>query len=313
MPVIAIENLTRVYGRRRGVEEITLSVADGVIFGFLGPNGSGKTTTIRVLLGFLRATSGSATVFGSDCWRESPRIKQDVGYLPGDLRLYPWMSLRSAAGISGRIRRRSVLSHALALGERFELDPDLIVRRMSRGTRQKLGIVLALAHEPRLLILDEPTSGLDPLMQDELARILRERAAAGATVFFSSHTLSEVEHLCDRVAIVRAGRIVADESIASLRERAERTVTILFNDAQAAASAAPPAYLRMLERSGRLWRSELHGEAKPLIDWAARQPLEDITIGSPDLESIFRSFYLEGQTAPAGDGRPISGAHGGES
>jgi len=297
MSVISIDNLTKRYGARRGVESINLEVGRGAIFGFLGPNGAGKTTTIRVLLGFLRASAGSARILGADCWSQSPRIKRDVGYLPGDLRLYSWITLRSSMALSGTIRRRDVMKAGLVLAERFSLDPDLIVRKMSRGTRQKLGIILALAHEPKLLILDEPTSGLDPLMQDELARILRERAAAGTTVFFSSHTLGEVETLCDRVAIVRAGRIVADEAIQSLRSRAQRTVTLLFVDAGRAAAASPPGFLRILERSGRLWRGELHGEANGLLQWASSQELEDITIGSPDLESIFRSFYLTDDVA----------------
>lgn len=298
--MISIENLTRRYGSRRGVESINLAVNEGAIFGFLGPNGAGKTTAIRVLMGFLRPHAGRAQVLQQDCWSHSPRIKRDVGYLPGDLRLYPWMTLRSAQRIAGSVRGQDLAADGLALAECFSLDPDLLVRRMSRGTRQKLGIILALAHKPKLLILDEPTSGLDPLMQDELARILRERAAAGATVFFSSHTLGEVEHLCDRVAIVRAGRIVADESIQSLRSRAQRTVSLLFKNADQAAAAPVPAMLKVLERSGRLWRAELRGPARPLLEWCLGQPLDDVTIGPPDLESIFRSFYLRGDE-DAGD------------
>ncbi len=301
--VIAIADLTRRYGARRGVESINLAIPPGVIFGFLGPNGAGKTTTIRVLLGFLRATSGQARIFDQDCWACSAQLKRDVGYLPGDLRLYPWMTLRSAIRISGRIRGVDLTKGGHELAKRFELDTELAVRKMSRGTRQKFGIILALAHRPKLLILDEPTTGLDPLMQDELARILRERALAGTTVFFSSHTLSEVETLCDRVAIVRAGRVVADELVSSLRSRAQRTVTLLYADSSRAQQAQPPAFLRMLERTGRLLRCELHGPAKPLVEWAATQTLEDITIGPPDLESIFRSFYLD-ESEPTRDRAP---------
>jgi ABC-2 type transport system ATP-binding protein len=300
MSVISIDNLTKRYGARRGVESINLAVEAGAIFGFLGPNGAGKTTTIRVLLGFLRATAGGARIFGEDCWKRSSAVKREIGYVPGDLRLYPWMTLKSAMRIGGRIRSRDCTGGAMPLAERFSLDPDLIVRKMSRGTRQKLGIILALAHRPKVLIFDEPTSGLDPLMQDELARVIRERAAEGTTVFFSSHTLSEVEHLCDRVAIVRDGRIAADETIQSLRARARRTATLVFSDADRARAAQPPEFMRILERSGRLWRAELRGGAKAFLDWCHGQPLDDATLGPPDLESIFRSFYLrdEGEKSP---------------
>jgi ABC-2 type transport system ATP-binding protein len=168
---------------------------------------------------------------------------------------------------------------------------NLRVRNMSRGTRQKLGLVMALAHKPRLLILDEPTSGLDPLMQRELADCLRELASGGHTVFFSSHTLSEVESLCDRVAIVRRGQIIADETLQSLRSRARRTVELVFADEEAAASLLVPDFLKSYRRHGRQGLCELAGPTPPLIRWAAQQAIEDISIGHPDLESLFRKYY----------------------
>jgi len=295
--VIACRGLTRRYGSRRGVESISIEVSAGSIFGFLGPNGAGKTTAIRVLLGFLRATSGSASIFGEDCWRDSARIKRDTGYLPGDLRLYPWMNAESGLRLVSAIRGRDTTTVGRDLCERLRLDPVVPVRRMSRGTRQKLGLVLALAHVPRLIVLDEPTSGLDPLMQDELARLLRERAAEGATVFFSSHTLGEVETLCDRIAIVRDGRIVADETLERLRQRATREVTIRFQNASTAQTAQPHASLRVHERSGDLWRATLTGEPRSLVAWLAAQPIADVTIGRPDLEGIFRSYYRRDEEA----------------
>ena len=215
MSIITTQALSRRYGRRLGIESANLEIGAGEIFGFLGPNGAGKTTTIRLLLGFLRPTYGCASIIGLDCWQESPRIKREVGYLPGDLRLYPWLTAHRALKIIGLVRGVDLYAAGADLAERFQLELDLPVRKMSRGTRQKLGLVMALAHKPRLLILDEPTSGLDPLMQVELAKCLRELAAVGHTVFFSSHTLSEVEALCDRVAIVRKGRIIADETLDS--------------------------------------------------------------------------------------------------
>ena len=179
MALIQLDNLTRHYGARRGIERISLSVAEGVLFGFLGPNGAGKTTTIRVLLGFLRPGGGAARIFGLDCWRQSKAIKRDVGYLPGDLHLASWMNGAAAVSIYGTVRGSDLTRPSRQLAERFGLDLRVKVRDMSRGMRQKLGLILALAHSPRLLVLDEPTNSLDPLMQQTLHEYLRQLAAAG--------------------------------------------------------------------------------------------------------------------------------------
>ncbi len=288
--MIALRNLTRRYGARRGIEAVSIDVAEGGLVGFLGPNGAGKTTTIRVMLGFLRPTSGDARIFGMDCWRESARIRRDVGYLPGDLRLYPWMTTRSALAIAAAVRGRGV-PDPTGLLARLDLDPDVAVRRMSRGMRQKLGLVLALVHTPRLIILDEPTSALDPLVRDALNDVLRERAAAGATVFFSSHTLADVDALCDHVIVVRDGRIVADEALSTLRARALREVTIRFPDAAAADAAAPPQGLRILARHGATWHAALAGDPRLLIEFLREQRAVDFTLGPPELDGIFRAFY----------------------
>lgn len=296
--IIKTDHLSRRYGRRVGVEAIDLEVGEGEIFGFLGPNGSGKTTTIRLLLGFLRPHGGRASICGLDCWRESPQIKRDVGYLPGDLRLYSWFTSRNALKIAGQVRGMDLAKAGAALAERFQLEMDLRVRKMSRGMRQKLGLILALAHKPRLLILDEPTSGLDPLMRGELADALRELAAAGHTVFFSSHTLSEVQHLCDRVAIVRRGRVVTDQRLETLRGRARRTVELVFEDEDEAARITLPDFLQLVRRDRSRLRCELDGPTGPLIHWAGQQQLADITISPPDLESLFEKFYK----SPDGEG-----------
>jgi ABC-2 type transport system ATP-binding protein len=270
---------------------LNLRIREGELFGFLGPNGAGKTTTIRLLLGFLRASSGRATVFGLDSWQSTATLKRDVGYLPGDLRLYPWLNARLALQIFGKVRGMQLEAFGQELATRFALEMTVPVRKMSRGMRQKLGLVLALAHRPRLLVLDEPTSGLDPLMQEQLADCLRQMAREGHTVFFSSHTLSEVEQLCDRVAIVRAGRIVADETLQALRQRARRAVTLIFQDDAQVERIEPPDFLELCQRNGKLWNCELRGPAPDLIRWASGQPIEDVTIGRPDLESLFRKFY----------------------
>jgi len=294
VPAIAIESLTKRYGRRRGIESVDLEVPEGSLFGFLGPNGAGKTTAIRVLVGLLRPTSGSARIFGGDCWREGRRVKEEVGYLPGDVRLYPWLTGESALATFGAIRRRDLLPAGLELANRFRLDLTVRVRRMSRGMRQKLGLLLALAPKPRLLILDEPTTGLDPLMQEALLRTLREMAAAGHTIFFSSHSLAEVERLCDRVAIIRDGRMVANETLEGLRRQAGHEVTIRW-PGEEAARVAPPPFLAMREREGTVWHAWLDGPLDPLLEWLARRKIDDVAIGRPDLESLFRRYYEEGR------------------
>ena len=297
MSLIQLENLTRGYGRRRGVELVSLSVAEGVLFGFLGPNGAGKTTTIRVLLGFLRPGSGTARIFGLDCWRDSKAIKRDIGYLPGDLRLSEWMNGATALSIFGAVRGRDLTGSGRELAGTFDLDLRVKVRDMSRGMRQKLGLILALAHAPRLLVLDEPTSALDPLMQQVLHDHLRHLSAAGHTVFFSSHSLGEVEQLCDRVAIVRDGALVADESLAALREKAGHDVTIRWKDESHALGLSPPDFLRLTRRDGAVWQGTLDGPAHRLVDFLAGKQVEELSIGRPDLESLFRRFYQHDEEA----------------
>ncbi len=292
--VIVTEQLKRCYGRRTGIEDLNLRVDEGQLFGFLGPNGAGKTTMIRVLLGFLRPTEGRATLFGLDAWRDGRRIKQDLGYLPGDLRLYSTMTGHELLRTFGMVRRRDLVAPGCDLADRFSLDMAVPVRKMSRGMRQKLGLILALAHEPRLLILDEPTASLDPLMQEELIRYLRRLASRGHTIFFSSHTLSEVERLCDRIAIVREGRLVADEPLEAIRARAQRQFTILWQTGTAQASIDAPRFLQVDKRRDRTWEGKLTGKATELIRWAAKQPIEDLAIGHPDLESLFRRYYTQG-------------------
>lgn len=298
MSVIVSKNLTKYYGRTVGVRDLTLEVPEGEVFGFLGPNGSGKTTTIRVLVGLLRPTGGAARIFGLDTWRDSHRVKADVGYLPGDLRLYHWLTARSAFQVVGRIRGRDLTANGRRLAEMFDLDLDVRVRTMSRGTRQKLGLVLALVHEPKLLILDEPTSGLDPIMQERLKDHIRGLASRGHTVFFSSHSLSEVQHVCDRVAIVRNGELVAHESLEMLRGRAMREVGIRWDTGRAEDVPAAPDFLEVHHRTDRQWQCALHGSVPELIRWIADKPVADLSIGQPDLDSVFRRYYDDEAVEP---------------
>ncbi len=288
---IQINNLTKHYGRRVGVEGVSFAVPRGAIFGFLGPNGAGKTTTIRVLMGLLRPTSGAATIGGRNCWSQSTQIKADVGYLPGDLRLYSWMTALSAVDLIGAIRRRDIRSEANRLIKAFDLDAKVRVKSMSRGMRQKLGLVIALAHRPAVAILDEPTASLDPLMQAQLYTELRSLAAAGTCVFLSSHTLDEVEQLCERVAIIREGRIVADETIERLRAKARRMVTIRWANAAPESSDALSRLVDIFERNTQVWRGRLTGPAMDLVRWANTQPIADLSIEEPNLSALFQDFY----------------------
>ena len=291
MSAVCIEHLTRRYGRRIGVEGLRLNVSEGDLFGFLGPNGAGKTTTIRVLLGFLKANEGRARIFGLDCWRDSQQIKEEVGYLPGDLRLYPWLTCREAVRLVGLARGRDLRAAGDQLADHFALDPQVRVRAMSRGMRQKLGLILALAHNPRLLVLDEPTASLDPLMQEKLYDHLRVLAGAGHTVFFSSHSLSEVDRLCNRVAILRDGSLVADQTLEAMREQARRLVVIHWKTDAETSNVTPPTCLEVFERKDRQWQASLTGSVQELLRWSASQPVEDFSIGQPDLNRLFRRFY----------------------
>lgn len=293
MSVIHTVSLEKSYGQRRGVSDVNLAIGQGEIFGFLGPNGAGKSTTIRMLLGFLAPDGGSASVLGSDCWSQSHVIKKEVGYVAGDVRLYAWLTADRAFDIVSRIRGREIHTTGRNLADRFRLETDLPVRKMSRGNRQKLALVLALAHEPQLAILDEPTSGLDPLIQDVLSDCLREMAARGQTVFFSSHTLSEVENLCDRVAIIRDGRIVVDDRIQHLKQQAPRTASLTFASEQAAAEAVLPNFVHLRQRYKTECRLEIHGSAVEFTHWASQQLITDVSISQPSLDALFRRYYEE--------------------
>src|SRR5512132_1588201 len=226
--VIETDRLTKRYGRSRGIDELSLTVGAGEIFGFLGPNGAGKTTTIRTLLDLLHPTSGSARLFGLDSRRDSRAIRARLGNLPGDFSYDEGATGRELLALFAALRGMDGLGKAQALAERFEADLSRPLHELSRGNRQKLGLIQALFHQPELVILDEPTTGLDPLMQEEFLAVVAEERERGATVFLSSHDLDEVQRACDRVAIIRDGRLIAIEDVAQMRERAYRDVSVRF-------------------------------------------------------------------------------------
>lgn len=237
MDAIEIKGLTRDYGEGKGVFDLSFSVEKGETFGFLGPNGAGKTTTIRHLMGFLRPRAGSCTVGGMDCWKERENIQRDLGYIPGEISFFNDMTGMEFLRFSSRYRGQEPVRRKELL-DRFELDPRGGIKKMSKGMKQKLGIVAAFQHDPGVLILDEPTSGLDPLMQNRFIELLREETARGKTILLSSHMFEEVERTCHRVGIIRAGRLAAVDSVEALRKRHLRSYTVtLDTPAQAEAFA----------------------------------------------------------------------------
>jgi ABC-2 type transport system ATP-binding protein len=288
---IDTEGLTKSYGRARGITGLDLQVPPGTVFGFLGPNGAGKTTTIRVLLDFLRPTSGSARVLGLDTRRDSVEIHRRTGYLAGDPGLYDRITARELLGWLGRLRGGVDRAYTDELATRFALELDRPIRSLSRGNRQKVAVVQAFMHHPELLILDEPTSGLDPLIQHEFQSLVHEVTIDGATVFLSSHILDEVQHLCDHVAIVREGRLVAVEDVEDLRRRAMREVTIEFAGPFDASAFAALAGVRAVDVAGPVLHLHLTGRSDELVKLAARYNVVDFTSTPADLDALFLHYY----------------------
>jgi ABC-2 type transport system ATP-binding protein len=292
---IETEALTKTYGRNvRGIRDVSLVVEEGEVFGFLGPNGAGKTTTIRTLLGFLRPTSGRAEVFGLDTRRESVAVRSLVGNLPGEFALEDRTTGEGLLRFFARLRGVRDLSYAWELAERLGADLRRPVRRLSRGNKQKVGLVQAMFHRPSLLILDEPTGGLDPLVQEEFLRIVGETRAEGRTVFFSSHVLSEVERACDRVGIVRGGELVDVESTAALVNKAFRHVSLTFDEHVAPGPFERLAGVRDLSANGTRLRFTLQGSPDELVKLAARHRLVEMEYERPSLEESFLTFYGDG-------------------
>lgn len=294
---IDIRGLYKTYGAVHALEGVDLTIPTGAIFGFLGPNGAGKTTTLRILMGLMRATAGQATIFGLDVWRDSTKIRRDVGYLPGDARFYGWMRGTALLAFVNRARGGTFQSEIARLLERFGLDATRRVRDYSAGMKQKLGLICALMHRPRLLILDEPTTALDPLVQETLYDELRDSAKRGQTVLFSSHMLSEVERLCDRVAIIRKGRIIENATVGELRQRAThamaiRKVEFSLRNGQLAGAVFPGALIGQSDTDGR-WSGHWRGPVDGLLPWLARLDVTDVMIGAPSLEDLFREYYKD--------------------
>jgi ABC-2 type transport system ATP-binding protein len=291
-PALLTEGLTKVFGDTVALDNLDLRVEAGEVFGFLGPNGAGKTTTIRLLLDLIRPTSGRAAVFGMDCQRRSLDVRAITGYLAGDLRLYPALTGMETVHYIASLRRGALdVSYLKRLTDALELDLSKNVGGLSKGNRQKLGLVLALLGRPRFALLDEPTSGLDPIMQYATWEILKDAAREGSTVFFSSHVMSEVEATCERVGILRQGRLVAVEPIAALKERAVRRIEVSFADGTPPAGAFDVAGVREVARTASMLHFEATGDISELIKRLALYHVVDLKTEQPGLEEILLTYY----------------------
>jgi ABC-2 type transport system ATP-binding protein len=292
---IETERLTKTYGKNLGIRDVDLTVDQGEVFGFLGPNGAGKTTTIRTLLGLLRPSDGRAWVFGIDVRKKSVEIRDRVGNLPGEFALEDRMTGEEFLRFSARLRGVSDLGHARELAERLEADLHRPMRRLSRGNKQKIGLIQAMFHKPPLLVLDEPTGGLDPLVQEEFLEIVEEVRAEGRTVFLSSHVLSEVERVCDRVGIIREGRLVDVEPTDRLINKAFRHVSLTFDRPVDPRPFAQLPGVQALSAEGPRLSFTLYDNLDEMVKLAARNRLVNMEYERPSLEEVFLTYYGEGK------------------
>lgn len=289
MNIIETSKLTKYYGKHRGVVELDLAVSEGEFFGFIGPNGAGKSTTIRTLLGLIRPTSGEARIFGKDIIRNKTEILSDIGYMPSEATFYNGMKVKEVIALSANLRKKDCRAEANRLCERLALDKEKRVEELSLGNRKKVSIVCALQHEPKLCILDEPTSGLDPLMQEEFFDILKERHSAGATIFLSSHVLSEIQKNCSRAAIIKEGRLIALDSVENLSKTNAKRVVLHGVDTIPGVLSA-----KSVEKGENSVSFLYNGNIKDLLSTVNSLPVYDMTITEPDLEEIFMHYYEKG-------------------
>ena len=298
--IIETEGLTKSYGSKRGIVDVTFKVDEGEVFGFLGPNGAGKTTTIRVLMALLRADAGSARIAGKDCWNDSVEIKRLIGYVPGEPALDPNLTGGQILEYFAHLRGGVDEAYLKQLIRRLDLDTNRKFRQYSTGNKRKVVLIQAFMHKPRVLILDEPTSGLDPLNQQEFDGMVREAQKEGRTVFLSSHVLSEVEKTCDRVGIIRDGRLVKIGGVHELTDIKRYEITISF------AKPVPPDAFAKLDgvtevetlNNGSAVRLAIQGTADAVIKEAARYPVVSLTSYEPSLEDIFLRYYEHDGQAP---------------
>ena len=295
MNAIETTKLTKYYGKSRGIVDVDMAVEEGEIFGFIGPNGAGKSTTIRTLLGLIYPTSGSATIFGKEIIKSGPEIRQQVGYLPSEVFYYDDMRVIDLLRYSASFYRkdhRAIEKRIKHLAELFDLDLKKKIDDLSYGNKKKVGIIQGLAHEPKLIILDEPTGGLDPLIQQEFFNLLKDENAKGATILFSSHILSEVQKLCDRVAIIKEGTIIKVEQIKTLLENSTKRFKLELNTVPDS-SVFGIAGVSDLAAAGNSVSFLYRGRVNDITKILAEQNLIDLLVEEPDLEEIFMHYYVK--------------------
>ena len=288
--IIEIKNLSKFYGRQRGIEDVSFSVDEGEIFGFIGPNGAGKSTTIRTLLALFEPTGGSAAIFGKDCTKAAAEIAKDVGYLPSEVAYYDNMKVKELLSYTAALYKKDCTAVINTLCQRLHLDQKRKIADLSFGNKKKVGIVCALLHSPKLIILDEPTAGLDPLVQQTFFEILKEENTRGATIFFSSHILSEVQRFCQRVAILKDGRLISVGDIKELTENGYKKVSVI------AKNVVPADYFKadniiQLMQDGVSASFMYKGDVDVLFKTIAKLGIIDAFVEEPSLEEIFLHYY----------------------
>ncbi len=294
-PVIRAENLTKFYGKKMGIQNVQLQVEPGEVFGYLGPNAAGKTTTIRLLMDFMRPTSGTALLFGLDSRKKSPEIRKKVGYLPGELSLYQNLKVREILLHFAHFRQDVHWNFVEELAERLKCDLSHPIHTLSQGNKQKVGVIQAMMHKPELLILDEPTSGLDPLIRQEFYKLIMEFKAEGKTIFLSSHVLPEVERVCDRVGIIRSGKLIVVENVAKLKKKRIRQVELTLADPVKKDFFSDLKNICDLHVDNNRIRCQISGDINPFIRKIAQLRIIDFSSHQPGLEDIFLAYYGESE------------------
>lgn len=296
-PVIQLDKVTKMYGSSLGVSDISLKVPEGSVFGFLGPNGAGKTTTISMLMSLIAPTHGKITIFGQDVQSSGEAIRKEIGFLSSDMPLDDgftgWQEIEYYGKLRGGLDRKYVRE----LAKRLNCNLNRKFKTLSRGNQQKVALIIALMHKPKLLVLDEPTSGLDPLVQAEFNKLISEHKAAGNTAFVSSHILSEVQEICDEVAFIRAGRMIAQKSLQDLLESKVKKVNIISDDSRLKDSLASLKGVDSLRKTRQKYELHYTGDAQKLVRELARHKIDDVNIQEADLESVFMRYYREEKNA----------------